>query len=350
MLTGNSNIIAAGYRYRYSVVAEGVGPDRVFNYDETNLSDQPGSSSAIFRKGKKYCETVRDHTKTAISLMFCASASGKLLPPYVVYKSKNFYPAWEKGGPKGAHYTCTKSGWFDHFCFEDWFIKVFLPFVRRLEGKKVLIGDNLSSHISLTVIGLCKENNIEFVCLPPNATDKMQPLDVGLFAPLKRIWRANLSEGRAKDPDFNPVQKTKFASELKKIMALLKTETIMPNAFAKCGLYPINKEKVLASLPSRLSSEAIAKHLDAELLKTLEVRRYGAKEKKTRGKKVPAGSSYTAPREAEEESASDPETEMIDRDEHSSHEESLDVEEELPDLELPRIPVLSQGSVIFNLF
>ena len=37
--------------------------------------------------------------------------------------------------------------------------------------------NNLSSHVSLKVISLCRENNIEYVCLPPNSMYKMQPLD-----------------------------------------------------------------------------------------------------------------------------------------------------------------------------
>ncbi len=47
--------------------------------------------------------------------------------------------------------------------------------------------DNLSSHVSLEVISLCRENNIEYVCLLPNSTDKMQPLDVGIFGPMNPI-------------------------------------------------------------------------------------------------------------------------------------------------------------------
>jgi hypothetical protein len=31
----------------------------------------------------------------------------------------------------------------------------------------------LASHISMEPIELCKQHNIEFVCLPPNSTDKM---------------------------------------------------------------------------------------------------------------------------------------------------------------------------------
>jgi len=61
--------------------------------------------------------------------------------------------------------------------------------VRRRPGKHVLLGDNLSSHLSVEVIDSCREHNVEFVCLPVNSTDKMQPLDVGFFAPLKGAWR-----------------------------------------------------------------------------------------------------------------------------------------------------------------
>ncbi len=77
---------------------------------------------------------------------------------------------------------------------EDCFFKTYLPFAHRLPGKKVLIGDNLSSHLSTKVIVTSKENNIEFVCLPPNATDKMQPLSVGFFAQMKGAWHKQLRE------------------------------------------------------------------------------------------------------------------------------------------------------------
>ena len=45
--------------------------------------------------------------------MFCGNASGQYLPPMVIYKSKNVYNDWSTGGPDGAVYECTKSGWFD---------------------------------------------------------------------------------------------------------------------------------------------------------------------------------------------------------------------------------------------
>ena len=70
----------------WSKVVEGIPPENIWNYDETNFSEDPGAKICFFQRGTKYAEKVCDATKSAISVMFCGSASGKMLPPYVVYK------------------------------------------------------------------------------------------------------------------------------------------------------------------------------------------------------------------------------------------------------------------------
>jgi hypothetical protein len=87
--------------------------------------------------------------------------------------------------------TIPAPGWFTGCIYSDWFHKSWLPTVQRWR-KYVLIGDNLSSHISVDVINTCKEKNFAFICLPPNSTDKLQPLDIGYFGPLKSHWRSML--------------------------------------------------------------------------------------------------------------------------------------------------------------
>ena len=66
---------------------EGISSSNIYNYDETNLRDDLGT--------------------------FCGSATGEFLPPYIVYKVNNCYESWCQGGPEGAIYAATKSGWFD---------------------------------------------------------------------------------------------------------------------------------------------------------------------------------------------------------------------------------------------
>ncbi len=112
---------------------------------------------------------------------------------------------------------------------EDWFVKTYLPVARCLPGKKVLIWDNLSSHLSTRVIDAYRENNIEFVCLPPNATDKMQQLDVGFFAQMKGAWHNQLWDCKQKDPTAILLRKTEFPKMLKDLIHGL------PSAFASVG-------------------------------------------------------------------------------------------------------------------
>lgn len=171
---------------------EGVDPSHIINYDETNLSDDPGRKKIVCKRGTKYPERVMNQTKTSTSVMFAATANGQLLPPYVIYKSLHLYDTWTEGGPSGTRYNRTPSGWIDGGCFIEWFSKIIIPYCRRLNGKKIIIGDNLSSHLSPEVIKLSEQYNIDFIFLPPNSTHLTQPLDIAFFRPLKGAWRAVL--------------------------------------------------------------------------------------------------------------------------------------------------------------
>jgi helix-turn-helix, Psq domain len=58
----------------FSKTVEGVPASNIWNYDETNFKDDPGSEKSIFKKGTKYAERVMNSTKSAVSVMFCCSA------------------------------------------------------------------------------------------------------------------------------------------------------------------------------------------------------------------------------------------------------------------------------------
>ncbi|XP_055531382.1 uncharacterized protein LOC129722145 isoform X2 [Wyeomyia smithii] len=87
-------------------------------------------------------------------VMFAAAADGFVLPPYIVYASVHLYSTWTEGGPKGTRYNRSKSGWFDKVIFEDWFTSMALPYFMNLDNDlpKVIIGDNVASHLSYKVM------------------------------------------------------------------------------------------------------------------------------------------------------------------------------------------------------
>jgi len=127
--------------------------------------------------------------KSATSVMFAASADGQLLPPYVIYKSAYLYDTWTKSGPPGTRYNRSPSGLIDGQLCLVWYTKIIIPHCGRLNGKNVIIEDNLSSHLSNEVIRLSEKHSIDFIFLPPNSTHLTQPLDVAFFRPLKGAWK-----------------------------------------------------------------------------------------------------------------------------------------------------------------
>lgn len=250
---------------------DGVPPSNIINYDETNFTDDPGAVKVVVKRGCKHPERVIDTSKTSISVMIAASADGFVFPPYTVYKSKHIYPTWIEGGLPGSAYNRNSSGWFDLIMFEDWFKTIILPHLRRLEGPKVIIGDNLSSHLSVSVIDACQKNDIRFVLLPPNSTHICQPLDVAFFRPVKGEWRKRLTAWKVKNRGVLP--KADFPKILKLTLETVgyrESKNIIAG-FTACGIYPLNKDQVLRKIPrgqeeqvteaERSWTEAIVGHL-----------------------------------------------------------------------------------------
>ena len=112
-----------------------VPASNILNYDETNLRDDPGTRKYVMKRGTKYLEKVMGSSKVAFSVMFTGNAESDVLPPYVVHKSVHFYDQWVEGGPPGTRYNRSQSGRFDETTSTDWFFKMMLSKLRRLEGK-----------------------------------------------------------------------------------------------------------------------------------------------------------------------------------------------------------------------
>lgn len=274
-----------------------VPSSNIINYDETNLSDDPGRKKIITKRGCRYPERIMNSSKSCTSIMFAATAAGQLLPPYVVYKAQNLYESWTVGGIKGARYNRSASGWFDAVSFGDWVEKIAIPALKDLPGKKFLIGDNLSSHFSPKTVSSCLEHNISFIFLPSNSTHMTQPLDVAFFRPLKAAWRKILENWRmGAGRKAAGIPKDRFPHLLKVLHDSIEVnkEANIKAGFRKCGIYPLNRDEVLKQLPCRVE-EGAEEHISNAVVDVLKSLRYAdttVVQKKRRKKvDVPAGKS-----------------------------------------------------------
>lgn len=235
---------------------------------------------------------MQEHSRASISIVVCENANGHLLLSMVVYKAQNIYDNWTQGGPAGSKYASFQSGWFDMNLFEKWFFEILLPHVentRDPDDTVVLLGDNLAHHFSPKVIKACKESKIYLSHFPANATHLMQPLDVAVFAPMKKILDGWRKESRYP----GSIPKEQFPGLLNRLWITMsdKVAENLKSDFRATGLHPPNPNKVLKRIPDDLD-ETKSRHrecetvIDASLLELLQEHRgSGEKLKKKRGKK-----------------------------------------------------------------
>ena len=157
------------------------------NCDESGFCLGLTSKKILARKGSRAVYEVggsSDHQYITVSI--CGSAAGVRLPAFILYKGENLYNTWKEGGPDGACYGMSLSGWMEEIHFFKWLEQQFNPFTKHLveTGPVVLFFDGHYSHLSIALIKRARQLGIHLFCLPPNTTHILQPLDVGVFGPV----------------------------------------------------------------------------------------------------------------------------------------------------------------------
>ncbi len=147
-------------------------------------------------------------------MLCCCNAAGYTIPPFVIFDGKMLKPELTMNEVPGTFYGLSPNGWIDSELFVQWFIHHFLAYIPPIRPILLLL-DGHSSHFNPIVIKKATEEGIIIFRLPPNATHKAQPLDKGIFGPLKTAWQSVCREYMTNNPFKNV---TKFQSN-----ALFKT-------------------------------------------------------------------------------------------------------------------------------
>ena len=84
-------------------------------------------------------------------VLFCESANGQCLRPFVVFKAFHLYDAWCQNGPENVMYGVTKSGWMEDYLFESW-IDRFIIHAKDYEKPLLLLCVQHSKHLKHSTV------------------------------------------------------------------------------------------------------------------------------------------------------------------------------------------------------
>lgn len=229
------------------------------------------------KKSKVIGPTRRDLNATHISggkqrltVMFCANAAGQMIPPYFVYpepRPKGYNPL--NGSLEGSQIAYTPKGWMDKTTFSR-----FMNHFDQHAGSErpvVLLFDSVSSHVDHEVFMKAKSLGIELYRIVPNATHLMQPLDKGVFGPLKTKWHKTARKYTRENPG-KCIGKENFAEKLKEAYLQFYKPLTVINAFKSSGIYPVDSTVVTRDMlkPSLPYLEDGSSHVEIDTEKNIE--------------------------------------------------------------------------------
>ena len=127
--------------------------------------------------------------------------------------------------------------------------ELFLQFMHHLvanvrpttENPMLLLLDNHHSHLDIKVLNFAKSNGVTLLSFPPNCSHKLQPLDVSVFGPLKKLINASQGNWMRNNPG-----KTMTIYDLPGIMReawpLAAVQKNIIKGFEVAGIFPFNPE------------------------------------------------------------------------------------------------------------
>ncbi|CAH1964200.1 unnamed protein product [Acanthoscelides obtectus] len=174
------------------------------------------------------------------TIIGCCNAAGSFLPPFLIFARKKMQARLLGGSPPGTQATCIPNGWTSGEVFLNW-MHFFVEQVRTTSDKKVLLLlDNHESSNYYPALEYDTKNNVVILSLIPRTTNKMQPVDVAVYGPLKTHFEKEVNILKKSHPAriINQYDVARLLAP-----AFLNTAVAINavHVFERPGIWPINK-------------------------------------------------------------------------------------------------------------
>ena len=230
----------------------GITSDDIFNFDESGFAMGVGTTQRIITSAEYHGKRslLQAGNREWVTSIECIRADGSVHPPLFVFKGKLFpehlrFPL--DSNQPGSRLTVSKNGWTTNEIGLWWLKSHFIPNIGKRVGKYcLLVLDGHGSHLTPEFDRICEENDIIAICMPSHASHLLQPLDVGCFSVLKRLYGGAVSTMMRNG--VNSIDKEDFLELIADARkGAFKTSTVQ-NSFLATGLAPFDASRVLEKL------------------------------------------------------------------------------------------------------
>ena len=182
------------------VELEEIPPELVLNWDQTGIKLVPSASWTMHERGSRRVELVGISDKRQITAVFCGSLMGAFLPIQLIYKGKTDRCHPHFNFPLDWDITHSPKHWSTEETMIRYVNNIIVPFVEKTreslgeDKAAVIIMDNFKGQVTPAMNELLEQHNIHSCLLPPNTTDRLQPMDLSVNKPAKAFLRGEFQK------------------------------------------------------------------------------------------------------------------------------------------------------------
>ena len=148
------------------------------------------------KEGSKRVQVIGADDKRQITAVFAGTVTGEFLPPQLIYQGTTTRCLLSIKFPADWHITFSPNHWSNETTMVQYIKHILLPY---LTNKKcclqlepdypaLVIFDNFQAQITEEVLQLL-EDNVQVAMVPPNCTNRLQPMDVSVNKAVKNFLR-----------------------------------------------------------------------------------------------------------------------------------------------------------------
>ena len=151
-------------------------------------------AKVIVKRGRQPARETQDGSREWIAVVETCCANNTTLPPMDIYQGKGLYRGWFDANndyvDQTAIFVHSDKGFTTNELATRWLVDYFDAWTRDVADgqQRLLILDDHRTHYSIDFARYAVKNGITLLSYPRHTTHLLQPLDVGLFAPLQKAY------------------------------------------------------------------------------------------------------------------------------------------------------------------